>query len=157
MKDVEYSILDKEGKVVEIPGETDGDGKITKKPLKGIASQAELQKALAEREGKMREMVVENAQLSDEARLLKAQELLGEKQLTPEQKQAILEAHSQEGTIYNLNQRQIRDRVEILQKAGFKSEEIRVLFENGIVGKSEYLNLMRKAPKRLDMLSQTHY
>ncbi|MDR0649935.1 MAG: hypothetical protein LBG59_00570 [Candidatus Peribacteria bacterium] len=82
------------------------------------------------------EAVKANASLDDKARILKAKELLKGKELTPEQEQAILEAHNQEGTIYNLTHEQIRSRVEILQNAGFTSGEIRVLFENGIVGKN---------------------
>ena len=75
-----------------------------------------------------------NAALSPEARIAKAKELIGD--ITPAQQQAILEAHNQPGEIYNLNLSQIRARVEILKKAGFTSEQVRVLMENGICGKN---------------------
>jgi hypothetical protein len=83
------------------------------------------------------DLVRENAKLDDKARIPKASELLKEKILTEAQEKAILEAHNQEGTIYNLTSQQIRARVEILQHAGFTGSEIRILFENGIVGKKE--------------------
>lgn len=76
------------------------------------------------------------AQLEDGPRLLKAEELLWIK-LTPEQQQAILTAHNQEGTLYNFNFTQIKARADILSKAGFTSEQIRVLLENGICGQAE--------------------
>ncbi|MDR2190560.1 MAG: hypothetical protein LBP53_05220 [Candidatus Peribacteria bacterium] len=84
------------------------------------------------------ELVKQNAQLDDNARILKAQELLNGEVLTEAQKQAILDAHNQEGTIYNLTPEQKRVRIDILGKAGFTSADIRVLFENGIVGKDYY-------------------
>jgi len=75
------------------------------------------------------------ASLNDNVRLTEASKLLGNKELTDVQKQAILDAHNQEWTVYNLTSEQIRARVAILQNVGFSSGEIRVLFENGIVGK----------------------
>ncbi|MDD3262989.1 MAG: hypothetical protein PHR61_04020 [Candidatus Absconditabacteria bacterium] len=83
-------------------------------------------------------IVKANATLSTEARIAKAKELIGD--ITPAQEQAILEAHNQDGTIYNLNFSQIRARVDILSKVGFTSEQIRILLENGICGQTE-LNL----------------
>ncbi len=71
-----------------------------------------------------------NAKLSDADRLTKAKELLW--RITVTQEQAIVQAHNQPGEINNLNLSQIRARVEILQKAGFTSEQIRTLMENGI-------------------------
>jgi hypothetical protein len=81
-----------------------------------------------------KDLVKENAKLDDNARIQKANELLEGKTLTEAQKTAILEAHNQERTIYNMTNEQIRARAEILEKAEFTSEEISILFKNGIVG-----------------------
>gem|GEM_PF-2801258 len=45
-----------------------------------------------------------------------------------------MDAHNESGTLYNLTFAQIKQRVEILSKAGFKPEQIRVLLKYGICG-----------------------
>lgn len=79
-------------------------------------------------------IVEANAKLPDTDRIAKAKELLWD--ILPIQEQAILDAHNQPGEINNLDFSQIRARLEILQKAGFTSEQIRILMENGICGKN---------------------
>ena len=80
--------------------------------------------------------VKENAQLSPESRIVKAEELLGSISSNA-LKTAILQTHNQDGTIFNLNFSQIKARVEILNKAGFTSNQIRILIENGICGQAK--------------------
>lgn len=78
--------------------------------------------------------VEQNASLPPEARLAKAQELLG-KELSPEQQSAILKAHevgsSGEG---KFTKAELLEKARILDEAGFTKEERRVLMENGITG-----------------------
>ncbi|HRU50395.1 MAG TPA: hypothetical protein P5155_02720, partial [Candidatus Absconditabacterales bacterium] len=81
------------------------------------------------------EVVTANAKLDPQARISKAKELVGKMNET--QEKAILEALNQDGVVLNLNFSQLRSRVEILSKAGFTSDQIRVLLENGICGKAE--------------------
>ena len=81
------------------------------------------------------EVVTANAKLDPQARISKAKELVGKMNET--QEKAILEAHNQDGVVLNLNFSQLRSRVEILSKAWFNSDQIRVLLENWICGKAE--------------------
>jgi len=80
-------------------------------------------------------VVKENASLSPKDRISKAKELIWD--ITPTQEQAILDAHNQDGTIFNLNYTQLRSRVEILSKAGLDNNQIRILLENGICGQAK--------------------
>lgn len=79
-------------------------------------------------------IVEANAKLNDVERIGKAKELLWS--IIEVQEQAILDAHNQPGEIYNLDFSQIRSRTEILKKAGFASDQIRLLMENGICGRN---------------------
>ncbi|MEI6425800.1 MAG: hypothetical protein WCO66_00435 [Candidatus Absconditabacteria bacterium] len=107
------------------------------------------------------ETVRANAELSPEARITKAKELLGN--LTPAQEKAILDAHNQSGEIYNLNFSEIRVRTEMLKKAGFTSEQVRILMENGICGstisgKIEQVNkdITQKGEKSVEEFIEKH-
>lgn len=95
------------------------------------------------REKPERKDVEKNAALrEDKERLTKARKILKnlskeEVFLTQEQENAILEAHKigeGKGSIYNYSRAQIREKAEILNKAGFTKEQRRVLMEAGIVG-----------------------
>ncbi len=79
-------------------------------------------------------IVERNSKLSDVDRIIEAKKLILD--ITAIQEQAILEAHNQPWEIYNLDFSQIRVRFDILQKAGFSNEQIRILMENGICGKN---------------------
>jgi hypothetical protein len=87
------------------------------------------------------EIVKANAVLDDDARIAKAEELLWWVSLHPEMQEAIIAAHNQDGTIFNLTYTQIRARVEILNKAGFNSKQIKILIKNGICGQAEAMVL----------------
>ncbi len=89
-----------------------------------------------------KKIVEKNAALEDWPRLQTAEKLLSlsswslidVKGKFTEKWQAILDAHNQPWEIYNLNFSQIKARTEILKKAGFTSEQVSVLMENGICG-----------------------
>lgn len=86
--------------------------------------------------------VFANAALKEEERLQAAKELLGG-EFTPEQEKAIKTAHEigagepgKEGQagVYNYTQAQLREKAEILKKAGFTPAQRRVLLEAGVAG-----------------------
>lgn len=110
--------------------------------------QNQIQSAHTETQTKISETEVwKNAKLNDKQRLQKAAELLGT-QLTPKQDQAIIEAHNAPWTIYNIDFSQIRTRVEILSKAWFNMNQIRILMEKGICGQIEKIDF--KAANYMD-------
>lgn len=92
--------------------------------------------------------VLGNSLLSDENRLVKAEEVLQEKHLleqplSEEQKAAILEAHyvgqgergkdaAKTAGVYNYTREQLRQKAEILDRAGFSKDQRRALIEAGI-------------------------
>jgi len=97
------------------------------------------------------ETVKLNAALDDWSRLQTAETLLWAeftwKLINPDGSptvlwQKILDAHNQDGTIYNLTFSQLKTRVEILSKAGFNMDQIRVLFDYGICGKINKENII---------------
>ncbi len=83
-----------------------------------------------------------NAQLDDEDRIAKAEDVLG-RNLSEEEQKALMLAHKfgegeigKEGQagIYNYTQSQIGEKARILKAAGFSQEERRMLLEAGIAG-----------------------
>ena len=78
-----------------------------------------------------KDVVKKNAALNDSDRIKEAKNILWYN-VSLLQEQAILEAHKLPGEIYNLSLAEIRAKVEVLKKAEFTSEQIRVLMENGI-------------------------
>jgi len=93
------------------------------------------------------EVVKKNSLLADWPRLTEAEKLLPwRKGVLIDQNgkptplwQKILDAHnnSKGWEIYDLTPEQLREKVQILKNAGFTSDEVRILIENGICGKVE--------------------
>jgi hypothetical protein len=87
--------------------------------------------------------VMKNASLGNSERVEKAAQVL-KRNLTPEEKEALLSAHNQgqgeigknnnAAGIYNYTEGQLLRKARILNKAGFAPEEIRDLMEAGLVG-----------------------
>ncbi|MCX6824180.1 MAG: hypothetical protein NT085_03560 [candidate division SR1 bacterium] len=88
-----------------------------------------------------REIVKANAAITDPTERINAAKLLpGLEKITPEQEQAILAAHKVGGIkdeVYKYTRAEIREKVKILEKAGFDKDQRRALIENGICGRIE--------------------
>jgi hypothetical protein len=92
---------------------------------------------------KIRE-VMKNSSLEDQQRIEKAAQILKKRNLTENEREALLSAHNlgqgevgKNGStagVYNYTEGQLLRKVRILNKAGFTSEEIRTLMEAGLVG-----------------------
>jgi len=85
------------------------------------------------------DMIARNSQLSDVDRIATFEKMnsvpAGTYANDVEKRTAILAAHSEAGTVKNLNLAQIKSRVSILKSAGFSSNEIRRGMTSGIFGK----------------------
>lgn len=106
------------------------------------------QRSLRDRAKPETDVVLENSLLSDGNRLERAEEVLQEKNLleeplSEEQKKAILEAHyvgqkelgkdkTKTAGVYNYTREQLRQKAEILDRAGFSKDQRRALIEAGI-------------------------
>lgn len=126
--------------------------------------------------------VLGNSLLSDENRLVKAEEVLREKNLleqplSDEQKAAILEAHyvgqgekgkdvTKSAGVYNYTREQLRLKAEILDKAGFSREQRRTLIEAGIAAEPvnapvgagpELAAIIEQINRRQDLLGDKPY
>lgn len=81
-----------------------------------------------------------NANLSDTDRITEAQKLLGGRDLTPNQRKAIIEAHEvgsdrQGAGIGNYSQSELYEKRALLENKGFSENEIQTLMDKGIAGK----------------------
>ena len=106
-----------------------GKEKISQK----AAQEAKIATAEA-RSGISREIVLQNANLPDGERLSRAATLLGKKELTQPQKDAILHLHNDISKgVYQNGRKELRVMVEELDKVGFTREDGRILMEHGIL------------------------
>lgn len=83
----------------------------------------------------IRENVIRNAWLVPEARIAKAEEILG-RGLNETERKALLTAHETgNGSVYAYPKTEIRQKAEILRDAWFKKQERRDMMESGLTGK----------------------
>ena len=94
------------------------------------------------------EIVKRNAKLKPKERIDKASQLI-ENNFSPEQEKAILEAHNIwknriEAGINNYSYAEIKEKYLILKEVWFTKSEIKILMDNGIVGKEPWISIFDK-------------